>query len=267
MSAGVTAALSTEEATIVATIGIIGGTGLENARPMERQALTVARTAFGDVMLSEGSTGGVDVVFVSRHGASHETLAHHVNHRANIAALRDRGVEQVVAANAVGSLRQSLPPGQLVVLSDFIDMTRRRHEPLDPHNVGHLDFSAPYCPRLRAALMRASETLCLDVERAAVYLSVDGPRFETPAEVRAFALLGADVVGMTGLPEAVLAREAGLCYAAVAIVTNLAAGLSHGIVAHERVAVTAERSAPAIWDLAVSAAAIADRAACCRHSP
>jgi len=246
-------------------IGIIGGTGLETARPLVERRVLEMTTAYGPVTLIEGNADGVEIVFISRHGSEHETLAHAVNHRANIAALRDRGVRQVIATNAVGSLRPDLPPGRLVILSDFIDMTRRRHEPLDPSRETHVDFTTPYCPRLRAALLRAARSRGLDVEPSGVYLGVDGPRFETPAEVRAFGILGADVVGMTGLPEAVLAREAGLCYAAIAVVTNFAAGITADGVAHDRVALAAQKSAPTLWDLAIASATLAGDPESCQR--
>ena len=197
-------------------------------------------TPFGSASVWDARRGETEILFVSRHGETHGLAPHQVNYRANIAALRQLGIRQVFATNAVGSLRLDLAPGSLVALDDFIDFTRNRENTIadcglriadlesgdTPSGVLHTDFSEPYCPTLRAALMEAAAELDIPLLPRATYVCTDGPRFESPAEVRMFAQWGGDVIGMTGLPEAVFAREAGLCYAGVGIVTNYAAGLT-----------------------------------------
>ena len=219
-------------------IALIGGTGFEALPPEIFAEQMDIETRFGAARILSVSNNYVEpykLYFLSRHGAAHGLAPHQINYRANIAALVELGVSYVYATNAVGSLRRDLLPGSLVLFSDFLDFTRAR--PLSYFAEGeawhHTDFSAPYSPRLRNALMQAAETLNVEVVPQGTYLCCDGPRFESPAEVRLFGQWGADVVGMTGLPEAIFARETGLEYAGLGIVTNLGAGLKDGAVAHE----------------------------------
>ncbi len=147
-------------------------------------------------------------------------------------------MQRILASNAVGSLRLDLEPDSLVALDDFIDQTRGRPLSMFDDTAGgvrHTDFTEPYCPELRSALLAAAVDIDLDLLPRATYVCADGPRFESPAEVKMYAQLGGDVVGMTGLPEAVFAREAGICYAAIGIVTNFAAGLTSKPVDHMEV--------------------------------
>lgn len=174
-------------------------------------------------------------MFLPRHGVGHTIAPHEVNYRANIAALVELGITGAIATNAVGSLRLDLPPGSLVLLDDFIDFTRARPLTYFDSGARHTDFTNPYCPTLRHCLMESAAREDIELLQRGTYVCVDGPRYESPAEVQLFAQWGADVVGMTGLPEAVFAREAGLCYAAVAIVTNCAAGLQEQELKHEDV--------------------------------
>lgn len=232
-------------------LAIIGGTGLETLPAEYHSAyhiepLTI-NTPFGEAAVSQvlQTNTGNEFLFLSRHGATHGLAPHQINYRANIAALVQLGVERVFATNAVGSLRKDLPPGSLVLLDDFIDFNRSR--PLsywDDHparpaalqgQVVHTDFSKPYCPELRHALLDSSANREPSLVPTGTYVCADGPRFESPAEIRMFAKWGGDVVGMTGLPEAIFAREAGLCYSAIAIVTNFGSGLVEGPVDHEAV--------------------------------
>lgn len=218
---------------------LIGGTGLERLPPDWSAEPLRIETRFGVATAVRARRGAERFLFLSRHGETHGLAPHRINYRANIAALVEWGVTRVLATNAVGSLRLDLPPGSFVLLSDFLDFTRARplsywdDHPDSPAAVVHTDFSEPYCPELRRVLTEAAAALGVPLTPRGVYLCAEGPRFESPAEVRLFAQWGADVVGMTGLPEAVFAREAGLCYAAVAIVTNYAAGLTRERVDHE----------------------------------
>lgn len=216
-------------------IAIIGGTGVGDF-PFEGAAEEIAvTTPWGTAWPRVGELAGRQVAFLARHGPGHRLPPHRIPHRANIAALALLGVRAVLATAAVGGLRPDLRPGDHVLLDDFIDWTRGdwgRTFFDAPGQVVHTDFSAPYSPALREAALAAARDLLVPLRPRGTYLCADGPRFETPAEVRLFAAWGADVVGMTGVPEAVLAREAGLHYAGVALVTNFGVGLFPAPVAH-----------------------------------
>jgi 5'-methylthioadenosine phosphorylase len=221
---------------------IIGGTGFEQLPPEIFAEPLDIETRYGPARVLSVADNYVEpykLYFLSRHGATHGLAPHQINYRANIAALRELGVRYAYATNAVGSLRLSLPPGSLVLLDDFLDFTRGRPLTYFAEDTPwqHTDFSVPYSPALRAAVVEAAQRLDIPLVERGTYLCCDGPRFETPAEIRLFAQWGADVVGMTGLPEAIFAREAGLEYAALAIVTNYGAGLTSTPVDH--LAVTA----------------------------
>lgn len=223
-----------------ARLAIIGGTGFEDpailGEPEETRRVT---TRLGTATVSLYDVRGQRVAFLSRHGPDHSVPPHRIDYRANIAALAALGVERVVATAAVGSLRRELKPGSVVVVDQFLDFTRQR--PLTFFTgdvVVHTDFTEPYCPEIRAGLLEAARREGLAVHPAGCYAGMEGPRYESAAEVRALAMLGGDVVGMTGLPEAVLAREAGICFATVAVVTNLGAGLSESPLSHEEVVAT-----------------------------
>ena len=234
---------------------IIGGTGLETLSTQYTVTAQTVKTRFGVTELLEVPELGL--FFLSRHGKSHTIAPHEINYRANIQALKDLGIERLLAPNAVGSLRLDLPPDSLVLIDDFLDMTRARPLSLfdEPESgVRHTDFSQPYCPELRDILLETAAEMDLSLLPRGTYVCADGPRFESPAEVRMYAQLGGDVVGMTGLPEAVFAREAGICYAAVAIVTNHAAGLTDDPVDHAEVVAAVFRSAERIRDLFLTAA-------------
>lgn len=210
-------------------LALIAGTGIE-AWPLEGARAYLLPTPYGDVALQIARFVGEDLVVVARHGPGHSLPPHRVNSRGMIWALKSIGVTKVVASSAVGAVDPSLRQGDLRVIDDLIDFTRQR--PLTffdaPGQVRHVDMTHAYCPTLSALLKVA-----INQPAAAaplVYAAMEGPRFETPAEIRALAQLGAHVVGMTQSPEVTLAREAGLCYAAVAVITNPAAGLSTEVI-------------------------------------
>ncbi len=209
------------------TLGIIGGTGVDKIEKGGWQEIQAA-TPFGVVSAWAGEMGGKRVIFLPRHGPDHALPPHLVNYRANITALQMWGCERLIAFNAVGSIDPSLPVGALCLPVQFLDFTcvrpRTLYERQDAEAM-HRDMTEPYCPQLREALRQAAEDLWLGPLREVVYVCTEGPRFETAAEIRMFGLLGGQVVGMTGVPEVVFAREAGLCYASVCLVTNPGAGL------------------------------------------
>jgi 5'-methylthioadenosine phosphorylase len=241
-------------------VAIIGGTGLESLPADYTFEPFTVTTPFGDASLVRVAQGSDRFVFLSRHGAAHGLAPHQINYRANIAALAQIGVTRVLATNAVGSLRLDLLPGALVLFDDFIDFTRARpltfwqDHPTAPEGVVHTDFSTPYCPELRTVLEETAAGRNVDLLPRATYLCADGPRFESPAEIRMFAQWGGDVVGMTGLPEAIFAREAGLCYAGVGIVTNFGAGLTPHAVDHQAVLAAMATNVVVVRDLVMRAA-------------
>jgi 5'-methylthioadenosine phosphorylase len=208
-----------------ARIGIIGGTGF--SVPMENGTKIRVGTPYGpSPAITVGVVGGKGVAFLPRHGEKHTQPPHKINYRANIWALHALGVERVFATNAVGAINIKYRRGDLVVPVDFIDFTRNRVQTFyDEAPVTHIDVSEPYCPELRNILLQAAEGSEERVWGDAVYLCTDGPRYETPAEIRMFRGIDCDVVGMTGLPEVVLARELEMCYVSFGLVTNMAAGL------------------------------------------
>lgn len=243
-------------------IAIIGGTGFGQA--LVAGTPETVPTPYGDAALTRATLGeGRELLFLARHGAGHVLPPHQINHRANIAALRELGADAVFATAAVGSLRVEIAPGDCVVLDDFLDCTKGEVVTFfdAPGSVRHTDFVHPYDPTLRETLLQTADP-SLTVHPRGTYLCVSGPRYETPAEVRLFAQWGADVVGMTSAPEAVLCREAGLRYAGVALATNYGTGLlSNTPLSHTDVeAQMAERRAAlAAWLLRAARAVKLDR--------
>ena len=221
-------------------IAIIGGTGVGRF-PLEDEATErLVTTEHGEASVKIGRLLGKEVVFLARHGAGHQLPPHRINFRANIAALAALGVKSAVATTAVGGLRRELTPGTLILLDDFIDFTLSRANKtfFDAENGGpvvHTDFTRPYSDTVRAAILAAADAEGIALRPTGTYLCADGPRYESPAEVRLFAAWGADVVGMTGIPEATLAREAGIEYAGISLITNPGAGLTPRPLTHAEV--------------------------------
>lgn len=211
-------------------LGIIAGTGFYALDALQEVQEQQVGTAYGTAQLTRGRWHGLPVAFLTRHGAGHSVPPHLVNYRANIAALRDIGVGDVIAVNVVGGIDPTLSPGDLVLLDDFLDFTKNRPTTLfdgsGPEGVVHVDVTDTYHPALRAELLAAATGVGVMIRDGGVYACFEGPRFESPAEIRMAGLLGGHVAGMTGIPEATLAVEAGIRYAAVSLVVNPAAGLS-----------------------------------------
>ncbi len=217
---------------------IIGGTGVYDPQLLSDLREETVSTPYGEVTVEVGTYRGIEVGFMARHGKGHSVPPHKINYRANICGLKALGVERVLATAAVGSLNPDMTPGDLVVIDQFLDFTKGREQTFfdgGQSGVIHTDVTEPYCPELRAALIECGRRLGLSIHSQGVYVCTEGPRFETAAEIRAYRILGGDVVGMTNVPEAVLAREAGLCYAAMAMVTNMAAGISQSPLTHDEV--------------------------------
>ncbi len=195
-------------------------------------------TPYGTVETVAGNLANHELVFMSRHGRDHGTPPHLVNYRANIWALRKLGVQKIIATAAVGSLSSDFRLGELVLLDQFLDFTKSRPQTFydgGKQGVLHVDMTEPYCSAVRQIIMDASGQLGFAVKNGACYVCTEGPRFETPAEIRMFQRLGADLVGMTSVPEVVLARELGMCYASIGMVTNEAAGIAAHPLTHTEV--------------------------------
>jgi 5'-methylthioadenosine phosphorylase len=219
-------------------VAIIGGTGVYDPVTLKDVGTLNVQTRYGAVRLAKGSYMGHEVHFMPRHGEAHSVPPHRINYRANIMSLKKLGVECILSTSAVGSLNKDMKPGDLVVVDQFIDFTQCRASTFfngEDGRVVHTDFTEPYCPDLRKRLLSSGKSLDVSIHSKACYVCTEGPRFETPAEIRMFQYIGGDVVGMTNVPEVTLAREAGICYATVATVTNWAAGISSARLTHEEV--------------------------------
>ena len=210
-------------------LAIIGGSGMSRLAELEDARRQVIRTPYGEASgaLTFGKLNAHDVAFLARHGYGHTIPPHAVNYRANIWALASQGVRQIVSIASVGGIRADLAPGNLAVPSQVIDYTYGRDSTFfdgEDGLVRHIDFTHPYCPLLRAKLVKACERAGLPVIDGGVYAVTQGPRLETAAEIDRLERDGADMVGMTGMPEAGLARELDIGYATLAVVANWAAG-------------------------------------------
>jgi len=215
------------------TLAIIGGTGLYHFG--DGVNAEVIATPYGEAAIFRLQLNGREVLFLPRHGIEHRIPPHRVNYRANIWALHALGVHEVLATQAVGSINPRMALGHFAILAQFLDFTKCRPATFFDEQVVHIDITHPYCPRLSARLLRAGEFLQDQLHSDAVYACTEGPRFETAAEIKAFRMLGADLVGMTNVPEVILAREAGLCYASISIVCNWGAGMNNYPLTHDEV--------------------------------
>jgi len=219
-------------------LAIIGGTGVYDPRMLDGIREESVATPYGEVRFRIGTYAGEEVAFLARHGSNHSVPPHLINYRANIWGLKLLGVERVIATTAVGSCNPKMKPGDFVLTDQFIDFTKARISTFfDGGEAGvvHTDFTEPYCPECRGVLSAAAADTGITAHNGGCYVCTEGPRFETPAEIRMFTKLGGDLVGMTNVPEVTLAREAGLCYATVSMVTNFAAGISPTALTHEEV--------------------------------
>ncbi len=215
-------------------IAIIGGTGVYDPKFLEKADELIVSTPYGEVKILKGLYEGEEVGFLARHGVGHSIPPHKINYKANIWALKYLGVERILSTTAVGSLRINLLPGDLVILDQFIDFTKARDITFYDGRDGkviHIDFTTPYCPELRRLLYETAQELGIKAHPHGTYICTEGPRFETPAEIRMYAMFG-DVVGMTNVPEVILARELEMCYASVSLITNYAAGISRTPLTH-----------------------------------
>jgi len=209
-------------------VAIVGGSGLY-ALLDDAEEVTVD-TPYGPPSdaITLGTVGGRRVAFLPRHGRDHRLPPHRIPYRANLWALRSLGIRQIIAPCAVGGLRPELGPGTFVVPDQLVDRTSGRIQTFHDEGAVHVSFADPYCPTGRAALLAAGGDAGIDVVDGGTMVVVEGPRFSTRAESRWFTAAGWSLVNMTGHPEAILARELELCYAAIALVTDLDAGVEAG---------------------------------------
>jgi len=213
------------------TAAIISGTLMYEIPDMTLKEETID-TPFGSALVYEVQGAKIDLVFLPRHGIQHDTPPHKINYRANIKALEMLGVKRVIAINAVGSINKEIAPLDLVVASDYLDFTSGREATFfdgGSSGVEHVDMSKPYCSYLSEKILSLAPKYDIRIHPRGVYVCTNGPRLESPAEIRMYDTLGGDVVGMTGLPEVVLAKELGLCYASVSFSINWAAGFMETI--------------------------------------
>ena len=214
-------------------IGIIGGSGLTSLRALDIERREVVHTPYGEPSgpYSIGLFDGIEVIFQPRHGAGHTIPPHAVNYQANIWGLRELGVNKVIGMAAVGGISGGMCPGTICVPDQVIDYTySRKHTFFDDDQspVTHIDFTEPYCQEMRQALLNAGQSTGISIKDKGTYGATQGPRLESAAEIRRMEKDGCDIVGMTGMPEAALAKELGLCYACCAVIVNWAAGKNNG---------------------------------------
>lgn len=215
-----------------AEIGIIGGTGVYDISLFKNPGEVKVGTPFGPPsdFITMGEFGGKTVAFLPRHGKGHRIPPHNLPSRANIWAMKELGVKRILAPSAVGSLREEIGPGDIVLPDQFIDRTKSRPSTFyDGGQVCHISTADPFCHELRSILAAEALKLGIKVHQKGTYVCIDGPRFSTRAESMMFRQWGVDVVGMTLFPEAVLAREAEICYATIAMSTDYDCWKEHSV--------------------------------------
>jgi 5'-methylthioadenosine phosphorylase len=204
-------------------LGVVGGSGIYDLPGLERVSSLEVSTPYGapSSAIVRGELGGTSLLFLPRHGSSHQFPPHQINYRANICALKKLGATHVVSLSAVGSMREAIAPGHVVVVDQYIDLTKRRTSTFfEDGIVGHVAFAEPVCPALASALAEASAAAGAHVHRGGTYVCMEGPQFSTRAESLLYRQWGVSVIGMTAMPEAKLAREAELPYATLALATD-----------------------------------------------
>jgi len=221
-------------------LAVIGGSGFAALQGLDVLGYEEPESPYGlpSAHVMRGLLGGHEILFLPRHGSGHSIPPHRIDYRANIRALKDCGAERVIALAAVGGIGRAYGPRVLAVPDQIVDYTYGREQSFydgGGADVVHIDFTRPYCEAMRRGLLDAASELDLDLVDGGTYAATQGPRLETAAEVMRLEMDGCDLVGMTGMPEAALAREAGLCYASLAFVVNWAAGKAEGEISMEEI--------------------------------
>lgn len=205
------------------TIGVIGGSGIYQLEQLTDVTQIEVNTPFGSPSdtITTGILEGVRIAFLPRHGKGHRILPTEVNYRANIYALKKIGVERIISISACGSMRDNYAPRDIVIPDQIFDFTKKRNYTFFGEGiVAHVSFADPYCPELSTLLYNAIKKTGATVHKGGTFLTIEGPRFSTKGESKIFRQWGVDVIGMTAMPEAILAREAEICYAAMAHITD-----------------------------------------------
>jgi len=247
-------------------VGIIAGSGFYEIEGVRIRELREINTPFGEPsdVYRICETSGREFVFLSRHGTPHHIAPHRVNYRANLWGFKELGVERIFAVNAVGGINRGMPPGDIVIPDQCIDLTHGREATFyEGDEVVHIDLTDPYCPELRNVLLGSGERGKVDLNAKGTYACMNGPRLETRAEIEFLGKMGADIVGMTAMPEVCLARELEICFAGVAVVTNYAAGIVDKKLSTTEVVETMKVSVGRIRSLLMEALALVPEARGC----
>lgn len=251
---------------------IIGGTGVCDVKILHDLQDGHIDTFYGTIHYVKGVYKDKDVIFLPRHGKTHSIPPHLINYRANILGLKRLGVTSIIATAAVGSLDPAIKPNDFLLPAQFIDFTKLRHTSFfdGGENGGvHVDMTHPYCGTIRDTIADAAKELGgYNLHTTGTYVCTEGPRFETPAEIKMYQMLGGHVVGMTNVPEVCLAREAEMCYATIAMVTNFGAGISPEVLTHEEVLECMAHNSQRLRQLIMKTIERYDgeRECACRHS-
>jgi len=218
-------------------VGIIGGTGISEL--LTKKVEKRVKTPYGKPSdkVSVGEINGKKVVFITRHGKKHIIPPHNINHRANIYALKSLGVENIISIACVGIINANIQIGDFIIIDDFLDFTKKSHTFFDKFDKKpvHVDLTNPFSPKLRKILIEVCREKGYSFHDKGIYVNTSGPRLETPAEIRMFNRMDADVIGMTIVPEAVLSRELDIEYASIAVGVNYACGISEKPLSYEEI--------------------------------
>ena len=221
-------------------LAVIGGTGLTTLENLEITKREVVQTPYGEpsAPLAHGLLSGKEILFLPRHGYGHVFPPHKINYRANIWALKEAGASHILAVAAVGGIREDMQPQKMAVPDQIIDYTWSRINTFFDEglsHVTHIDFTYPYCQELREIIVQSCRALDKEIASRATYGATQGPRLETAAEIKRMEQDGCDIVGMTGMPEAALAKELEMCYACISVVANMAAGKTDELLTMEMI--------------------------------
>jgi 5'-methylthioadenosine phosphorylase len=206
-----------------AEIGIFGGTGIYDSGILKEVKEITIDTPYGSTSdsITVGMFGGIKIAFMPRHGKKHTIPPHLINYRANIWAFKQMGITRIIAPSAVGSLKEEHAPGDFVLPTQFIDFTKSRKGTFSEESqVIHISVADPFCPELQSAIIKAADSQKIPIHKDCTYVCIEGPRFSTKAESKFYRTTGADIIGMTVVPECQLAREAQICYASISTVTD-----------------------------------------------